>query len=384
MVVLFYNYTLNMNSNLFSLEMDLFKMFYVYRFINSLNQVIYVGKTKEELQKRFKAHKHLPDECYKSVRKIEYVICQSESDMSIKEIYYINKFSHEGHISYNLLDVSVPSQVIGIEDEWIIYKGFLPIWFSSSINVVRGYKETKETKYNLDGSIKKTAPNRKSGVRYDVLPLDENDINRVIMLYIDRINSATNGEDKQISLRNLIIFMTGIQFPKKLKDLLQLQYKDIFNSSNRVKPLKLISNRSFKDYELTFELDDSLKKLYGYYRKKYNLSFSKNSEDYLFITREHNLLSSTTYNYIIKDIVKGAKINKNVGGETLRKTYGQHIFNICPDKIRALDYLEIVIGQKGLGEIAKYLCILDREFDYSVFQTSKYKYAQIDICSLLA
>lgn len=364
--------------------MDLFNMFYVYRFINSLNQVIYVGKTKEELQKRFKAHKHLPDVCYKSVRKIEYIICASESDMSIKEIYYINKFSHENHITYNLLDVSAPSQDIGLEDEWIIYEGFLPFWFSSSINVVRGYNETKKTKYNLDGSIKKTAPNRKSGVKYDVLPLDENDINSVIMLYIDRINNATNKEDEQIHLRNLIIFMTGIQYPKKINTLLGLKYKDIFDSDDNVKQLEHISNRSFKDFKFIFELDDSLKDLYGYYRIKYNLSFANNSEDYLFTTREHNVLSPPTYNFIIKDIIKGASINKNVGGETLRKTYGQHIFNICPDKIRALDYLEIVIGQKGLGEIAKYLCILDREFDYSVFQTSKYNYAQIDICSLLA
>ena len=73
------------------------KSFYVYRFKNSLDQVIYVGKTKEELRNRFMQHRHLPDSCYNSVYKIEYIICKTESDMAIKEIYYINKYCHEGH-----------------------------------------------------------------------------------------------------------------------------------------------------------------------------------------------------------------------------------------------------------------------------------------------
>ena len=58
--------------------------FYVYRFKNEENEIIYVGKTKD-LKQRIRTHfgkqGHLPKECYEEVRKIEFLTFENESLM---------------------------------------------------------------------------------------------------------------------------------------------------------------------------------------------------------------------------------------------------------------------------------------------------------------
>ena len=80
-------------------------MFFVYRFLNDTGSVIYVGKSKQSLQQRFAGHQHLPDECYNLVKTIEYIECSTEADMSIKEIFYINKYQHNP-IFFNVQDIT--------------------------------------------------------------------------------------------------------------------------------------------------------------------------------------------------------------------------------------------------------------------------------------
>ena len=63
--------------------------FYIYRFLNNKNEIVYVGKTTN-LKNRFKQHSHLT----KEVVKIEYIECASEADMTWKEIYYINLYKN--------------------------------------------------------------------------------------------------------------------------------------------------------------------------------------------------------------------------------------------------------------------------------------------------
>ena len=64
-------------------------MFYLYRFLNDENEILYVGKTKQSLSDRFYAHCHLPEECYNKTKKIECALCKTESDLHIYENYYI-------------------------------------------------------------------------------------------------------------------------------------------------------------------------------------------------------------------------------------------------------------------------------------------------------
>ena len=58
-------------------------MAYIYRFIDQDNNIIYVGKTSQALDKRIGQHftkGHLPKECYKSIARIEYQKYKTEAD----------------------------------------------------------------------------------------------------------------------------------------------------------------------------------------------------------------------------------------------------------------------------------------------------------------
>lgn len=90
--------------------------YYVYRFKNKDNIIIYVGKTIN-LDNRFKQHEHLTED----VKTIEYIECVSESDMAWKEIYYINLFKNDKTTNAASVYHDKPTE-IDFGDKWIKYK----------------------------------------------------------------------------------------------------------------------------------------------------------------------------------------------------------------------------------------------------------------------
>lgn len=67
----------------------------VYRFLDEDDNVLYVGKTQSmtyRIMQHFTGNGHLKSECYRQVKKIQYMQCKNDSDMKDKEIYFINKY----------------------------------------------------------------------------------------------------------------------------------------------------------------------------------------------------------------------------------------------------------------------------------------------------
>jgi len=93
------------------------RKYYVYRFLNKDNIIIYAGRTID-LYKRFLQHNHLNN----NISKIEYIECDSEAEMAWKEIYYINLYYND--LSTNISDVYHGGQMtdIGLDDNWRKYK----------------------------------------------------------------------------------------------------------------------------------------------------------------------------------------------------------------------------------------------------------------------
>ena len=98
-------------------ELKIKNRYFVYRFLNENNVIIYVGRT-QNLQQRFIQHYHLNED----VVKIEYIECQTEADMVWREIYYINLYYNE--MSTNISDVYDNGKITNmyLEDKWIEYK----------------------------------------------------------------------------------------------------------------------------------------------------------------------------------------------------------------------------------------------------------------------
>lgn len=92
---------------------------YLYRFIDENNQIIYVGKTVQNLRDRFRGHYHLPEECYEQTVKIEYATLCTEADLGIYEIYYINQLKPVYNTDF-LWDGEL--SIVLPELEWILYE----------------------------------------------------------------------------------------------------------------------------------------------------------------------------------------------------------------------------------------------------------------------
>ena len=99
-------------------------MAYIYRFIDCDNNIIYIGKTSQTLDKRISQHftkGHLPKECYCSIVRIEYQKYKTESDALIMETYYITKDNPR----YNKLQKSRDLPTLDLDiNEWKLYKQY--------------------------------------------------------------------------------------------------------------------------------------------------------------------------------------------------------------------------------------------------------------------
>lgn len=66
------------------------KKFYIYRYYNKNDEVIYVGLTARPIAKRVKEHE--VEELQKETARIEYSTVESAADMRMYELFYINKY----------------------------------------------------------------------------------------------------------------------------------------------------------------------------------------------------------------------------------------------------------------------------------------------------
>ena len=78
---------------------------YVYKFIDIDDRIIYIGKSKDIIQRLTKQHftwkSHLPKACYDETEKILYAEFGNMDEASIYERYLINKYCPEYNRQYN-------------------------------------------------------------------------------------------------------------------------------------------------------------------------------------------------------------------------------------------------------------------------------------------
>lgn len=98
---------------------------YVYKFLDSRGNVLYVGMTMRTLDKRMREHfskkGHLPDECYKKVSKIMYQEFESKSDVESMEKFYISYYCPKYNIKdkpKERLKVNIPKKL----RHWEVYE----------------------------------------------------------------------------------------------------------------------------------------------------------------------------------------------------------------------------------------------------------------------
>ena len=357
-------------------------MYYVYRFLDKSQNVIYVGKSKQDLEIRFARHLHLPNECYAMVHKIQFISCETESDMSIKEIYYINKYKSTKHHFFNVLDnTEIPKSVV-FDDKWKMYKGPLPAHFSRSINFKKGYITQKEVRYNKDGSVDKRKTNKEKGVSSYVEGFDSKEVDLIVNYLIDELNNAENNNQEQIRFRNLVMFVLGINLPLKTSEFLSLKYDDLFDKKDKPKEYELNLGRYQQDEIIRVPLKSNVKDLLSVYRKRYNLSYKNNAEDSMFVSRKHQIVTLISWGRIISASSEAVNIKKNVGAESIRKTYGLNIYKNSKNKMKALLFLGELWGQVREAKLIRYLGLTDDNIDFDYYLGETFALGNVDLSKI--
>ena len=357
-------------------------MFYVYRFLDKKKNIIYVGKSRKDLEQRFRTHFHLPKACYNLTYRIEYIECATESDMSIKEIYYINKYRHNGTF-FNVSDTMDVPTSINFNDKWKQYRGPLNSHFSHSINYIKGYTSSKEVRYNKDGTIDRRKSNSTLGLSVFVDALTVDEVNLIIGQLISDINCAENKNQEQIRFRNLVVFVLGINIPHKLNEYICLKYRDFFNENDQPKTLKIKMFKSMGEETLDVPLKDVVRKTLLAYVKYLGWNYDTNANDVIFQTREHKTISNKTWWKILTDAASRAGIEKNIGVESQRKTYGVNIYCLSENKLNALLFLGEVWGRSRESHVINYLNLTDKSIDRDYYFGEYFSLGEVDLSKIM-
>ena len=330
---------------------------YVYRFVNKEEKVIYVGKTKTNLRTRFYQHTHLLEECYRDVWYIEYIECQTEADMSMKEIYYINYERSKGNAKYNTADVSEIPKDFTFQDNWKKYMGSLPNLFNNSINYIENYEDEKETVITAsDGRQMKLVSNSKVGIEKYVYPFSVKELTEIFEYYKQKMDKSNSALKEYLSFKNILIIAIGISTPFKSKEILNLKYCDIFDEDNEVRGYSIVRDNIV--YEFPYPLP--VKKLLYLFKEAYGINFKNNRDKYIFIGNTGEKLHYSSINKSISYVCSACDMTQRHSNESLRKTYFRFLFDASQDKYAAIEYIEFFSGVylQFPGRILRYIDII--------------------------
>ena len=199
---------------------------------------------------------------------------------------------------------------------------------------------------------------------------------------IDNLNSSTNNNQEQIRFRNLVMFVLGVNLPIKSSELLSLKYSDLFDKKDKLKKFEFDLGRQHHDEKIYIPLRPVAANILMAYTKKYKFSYKNHFDDNLFESREHHLVNSKSWWRILSDTGAAVGINKNIGVESLRKTYGVNIYKLSRNKLKALLFLGEIWGQEREAKIISYLGLADEKIDFDYYFGETFAIGNVDLTKI--
>ena len=218
-----------------------------------------------------------------------------------------------------------------------------------------------DVKYNKDGSIDKRHSNRVAGVSSTVYPFNVDEIKAVIDVFNNRIDEATNDNQRQIAHRNKMLFLIGVNVGLRASDLMQLRWSYFYKNDMTFKDFYMLqpkkTKKTVKFVKIFF--NQTVKKAVENYVNDYPI---ENLDNYLFKSRKgDNPITERGLWKIIVDVAKDAEIEKNVGSHSLRKTWARNIYDNAEDKSEALVMLQECLRHSDSLTTLRYISIMDEE-----------------------
>lgn len=231
-----------------------------------------------------------------------------------------------------------------------------------ALSVVNGKLSKKqEVKYNKDGSIDKRHSNRVSGISSTVYPFNLEEIKAVISVLNDRIQNATNDNQRQIAHRNKMLFLIGINVGLRASDLMQLRWSYFYKDDMTFKEFYMLQPQKTKKTGKFVKIyfNQTVKKAMDNYANIYPI---ENLDNFLFKSRKGDKpITERGLWKIIVDVAEDAGIDKNVGSHSLRKTWARNIYDNAEDKKEALVMLQECLKHSDSLTTLRYISIMDEE-----------------------
>lgn len=218
-----------------------------------------------------------------------------------------------------------------------------------------------EVRYNKDGTIDKRHSNRVSGVSSTVYPFSVEEIKAIVNVLDNRIENATNNNQKQIARRNKLLFLISVNVGLRASDLVQLRWSYFYNDNTTFKESYVLqpkkTRKTGKFVKIYF--NKTVKKAIENYVDEYPI---EDLNDYLFKSRKgDNPITERGLWKIIVDVSADAGIEKNVGSHSLRKTWARNIYDNAEDKREALVMLQECLRHSDSLTTLRYIAIMDEE-----------------------
>lgn len=231
-----------------------------------------------------------------------------------------------------------------------------------TLSLVKGKIVKKpEIKYNKDGTIDKRHSNRVSGVSSTVYPFNLEEIRAVVDVLNQRIENATNENQKQIACRNKMLFLIAVNVGLRASDLVQLRYSYFYNKDMSFKEYYELVPKKQSKYRKFVKIffNQTVKKAIENYTSEYPI---ESLDDYLFKSRKGDSpITEKGLWKIIVDVAADAGIKKNVGSHSLRKTWARNVYDNAEDKSGALVMLQECLRHSDSLTTLRYIAIMDEE-----------------------
>ena len=231
-----------------------------------------------------------------------------------------------------------------------------------TLSIVNGRLAKKpEVRYNKDGSIDKRHSNRVAGISSTVYPFNVEEIKAVIDVFNNRIDEATNDNQRQIACRNKMLFLIGVNVGLRASDLMQLRWSYFYKNDMTFKEFYVLQPKKTKKTGKFVKIffNQTVKKAIENYVSDYPI---EDLDGYLFKSRKgDNPITERGLWKIIVDVASDASIEKNVGSHSLRKTWARNVYDNAEDKSEALVMLQECLRHSDSLTTLRYISIMDEE-----------------------
>lgn len=228
------------------------------------------------------------------------------------------------------------------------------------LEVINGTNKKKEVKRTLDGQIKKTKSNKKSGVSSEVYPFYTEEIEKMMDVLNNKIENASTDAKKKQTEKNKLLFVVGINIGLRASDIRTLKWSFFFDDDMEwrdfytIMPQKTSKNRKY--VKLFFNM--AIHNVVDRYIALYPI---EDLDDYVFTARGNTPITVQTIWNLLKDTAREAGIKKNIGTHSMRKTFGYHAWHGAEDKYKALIILQNCFNHSSTIITQKYIGIMQEE-----------------------